>query len=202
MLEFTAAVFFLLITPGPGVLSVAGVGSGFGWGRGMTYLWGLCLGNFLVGLAVVSGLAALIFSVPGLRVVLLIASAAYLGWLAWKIATAGGRVAFSEAATAPGFRDGVALQGINPKAYAVNTALFTGFAFLPGQLASEVLIKFVILNAIWIPIHLLWLWAGVSIRRMNLPEKHLRAINIAMAACLMAVVILALIPTLRGSGAG
>ncbi|MEL6475964.1 MAG: LysE family translocator [Pseudomonadota bacterium] len=198
MFEFAAAVFFLLITPGPGVLSVAGVGSGFGWGRGMTYLWGLCLGNFLVGLAVVSGLAALIFSVPGLREVLLVASAAYLGWLAWKIATAGGKVAFAEASSAPGFRDGVTLQFINPKAYAVNTSLFSGFAFFSSSFAVEVAIKFAILNAIWIPIHFLWLWAGVSLRRMDLPERYLRAINITMALCLLAVVVLALGPTLIG----
>ncbi|MEM8699330.1 MAG: LysE family translocator [Pseudomonadota bacterium] len=196
MLEFATAVFFLLITPGPGVLSVAGVGSGFGWARGMTYLWGLCLGNFLVGVAVVSGLAALIFSVPYLREVLLVASAAYLSWLAWKIATAGGRVAFSEARTAPGFRDGVALQFINPKAYAVNTNLFTGFAFAGSAFATEVAVKFAILNAIWIPIHVLWLWAGVSLRRMDLPERYLRAINIAMAVCLMIVVGLALVSSL------
>ncbi len=30
MLIFAAAVFFLIITPGPGVLSTAGVGSAFG----------------------------------------------------------------------------------------------------------------------------------------------------------------------------
>ncbi|MEM7670161.1 MAG: LysE family transporter, partial [Pseudomonadota bacterium] len=164
MLLYGAAVFGLLITPGPGVLSVAGVGSGFGYGPGTRYLWGLCLGNFLVGLAVVTGLATIVFGVPWLRSVLLVASAGYLSWLAWRIAMAGGRVAFSAAERAPGFRDGVALQMINPKAYVVNTSLFSGFAFLPGSLATEILIKFLILNAIWIPIHFLWLWCGVTIR--------------------------------------
>lgn len=193
MITFVVAVFLLLITPGPGVLSVAGVGSGFGYGPGRRYLWGLCLGNFMVGLAVVSGLAALVFSVPGLRQALLVASVCYLCYLAWKIATAGGRIAFDAAERAPGFRDGVALQGINPKAYAVNTTLFTGFAFLPALPLGEVAIKFLILNAIWVPIHFLWLWAGVTLRRLDLPSKYLRAINIAMAVSLLGVVVLALI---------
>ncbi|MEM7509109.1 MAG: LysE family translocator [Pseudomonadota bacterium] len=196
MLEFTVAVFLLLITPGPGVLSVAGVGSGFGWARGMTYLWGLCLGNFLVGLAAVSGLTALLFSIPWLKTVLLIASVAYLSWLAWKVATAGGQVAFAAASRAPGFRDGVALQGINPKAYAVNSTLFLGFNFLPDLLSTEILIKFAILNGIWIPIHLLWLGAGVKLHSLALPARYMRAINIAMALCLMAVVLLAVVPAL------
>lgn len=193
MLIYATAVFFLLITPGPGVLSVAGVGSGFGHGPGQRYLWGLCAGNFLVGLAVVSGLAAVLLATPWLRSVLLTASVAYLCWLAWRIATSGGRVAFRAAKTAPGWRDGIALQMINPKAYAVNTALFTGFGFLPGALVWEIAIKFLILNAIWIPIHFLWLWAGVTLRQLDLPEQYMRAINIAMGLSLVAVVVLALI---------
>ncbi|MEC8551875.1 MAG: LysE family translocator, partial [Pseudomonadota bacterium] len=31
MLTFAAAVFLLIVTPGPGVLSTAGVGAAFGW---------------------------------------------------------------------------------------------------------------------------------------------------------------------------
>ncbi|MEM0944581.1 MAG: LysE family translocator [Pseudomonadota bacterium] len=192
MIGYALAVFFLLITPGPGVLSVAGVGSGFGWRPGLGYMWGLCFGNFLVGLAVVSGLWAALAALPGLRLALLAGSAGYLCWLSWKIATAGGRVAFSAAERRPGFRDGVALQAINPKAYAVNTTLFSGFAFAGQSFAAETAIKFAILNAVWIPIHMLWLGAGVSLRRMALPERWMRAINIAMALALLAVVGLSL----------
>ena len=53
MLAFTVAVFFLLITPGPGVLSVAGVGAAFGPGPGTRYLVGLCVGsNAVIGFLV------------------------------------------------------------------------------------------------------------------------------------------------------
>ena len=41
ILVFTFAVFLLLVTPGPGVLSTAGVGSGFGSRAGLVYLIGL-----------------------------------------------------------------------------------------------------------------------------------------------------------------
>ncbi|MBY8974363.1 LysE family translocator [Rhodobacteraceae bacterium NNCM2] len=193
MWVFTTAVFFLLITPGPGVLSVAGVGSGFGFRAGTRYLWGLCAGNFLVGLAVVSGLAAIVLATPWLRTVLLWASVAYLSWLAWRIATSGGKVAFRAAENAPGIRDGIMLQMINPKAYAVNTTLFTGFSFMPGSLGVEIAVKFAILNAIWIPIHFLWLQLGITLRRLDLPEHYMRAINILMALSLMAVVLLAVL---------
>ena len=53
MLTFAAAVFFLIVTPGPGVLTTAGVGSGFGYRPGLAFVTGLCIGNSLVALAVV-----------------------------------------------------------------------------------------------------------------------------------------------------
>ncbi len=191
MLEFAAAVFFLIVTPGPGVLSAAGVGSGFGWRPGIAYVGGLWAGNNLVAGLVVSGLAAAALAVPGLRAALLWGSALYLLYLAAKIAFAGAKIAFIHSERAPGFWNGLALQPINPKAYAVNTAFFSGFPFMAEAPAWEVAIKFAIMNAIWIPIHILWLWAGVSLRRLELAPRLQRGINIAMAAAMLAVVGLA-----------
>jgi threonine/homoserine/homoserine lactone efflux protein len=191
MLEFAAAVFFLIITPGPGVLSIAGVGSGYGYRPGIAYLGGLWVGNNLVAALVISGVAAAALALPWLRAVLLWGSAAYLLWLAAKIAFAGAKIAFIHAEKAPGFWNGVALQPINPKSYAVNTALFSGFAFLPQALFAETAIKLAILNAIWIPIHLAWLWAGVTLRRLDLAPGVQRAINAGMALAMLAVVAIA-----------
>lgn len=191
MLTFAAAVFFLIITPGPGVLSTAGVGAAFGGQAGSRYVLGLFIGTNLVCLAIVSGLTAILFADERLRTVLFFASIAYLFYLALRIAFAGSKIAFIERAQPPGITGGILLQAINPKAYAVNTALFTGFGFLPDNYAAEIALKFLIVNAIWIPIHFAWLWAGISLRRMNLPQRTQRAINIAMAASMLLVVGLA-----------
>ncbi len=197
MLEFATACFFLLITPGPGVLSVAGVGAGFGVKAGSKYLWGLFSGNFLVGLAVATGLSALIFSIPYVRTVLLVAAIAYLTYLAAKIALAGSKVAFAAPGRAPGFWNGFTLQFINPKAYAVNTLLFTGFAFHPASYVAEVFVKILILNALWIPIHFLWLGTGVYIKQLDLPAQVQRAINIFMALAMLGVVAIATMAEVR-----
>jgi threonine/homoserine/homoserine lactone efflux protein len=191
MLEFAAAVFFLIITPGPGVLSTAGVGAAYGYRPGIAYVAGLCVGTNLVALLVVSGLAAAALAVPGLRAVLLWGSAAYLLYLAARIALAGASIAFIHPERPPGVGAGIALQVINPKAYAVNTALFSGFAFLPDALPVETFLKFAILNVIWVPIHLAWLAAGVGLRRLELSPGVQRAINVAMAASMLIVVALA-----------
>ena len=82
-------------------------------------------------------------------------------------------------------------QAINPKAYAVNTALFSGFAFMTEAPALEMAIKLVILNTLWLAIHVLWLWIGVTLRRLDLAPSRQRVINIAMAASMLIVVALA-----------
>lgn len=191
MLVFAAAVFFLIITPGPGVLSTAGVGAAFGYRAGLRYVTGLCIGTNLVALAVVSGVAAAALAEPLLRVLLYGASLAYLLFLAARIALAGSKLAFIEKAAPPGILGGLALQALNPKAYAVNTTFFAGFAFMPAQPLTETLLKFAIMNLIWVPIHLGWLWAGIALNRLDLAPAKQRAVNIAMALSMLAVVALA-----------
>lgn len=195
MFAFAAAVLFLIITPGPGVLTTAGIGSAFGFPAGIRFLWGLFVGTNLVTLAVASGLAAAALAQPGLRQILLFGSTAYLFYLAARIAFSGAKVAFIESRSPPGFFNGVLLQFINPKAYAVNTVLLSGFSFWPANLFAEVGIKMLIMNLIWVPVHCLWLFAGVSLRRLDLSPKSQRIINMFMAAAMLAVVLITLLAT-------
>ena len=192
MLIFLTAVFFLLITPGPGVLSTAGVGAAFGAKAGYRYVLGLCIGTNLVALAVVTGLAGIVLAQPALRTVLLYASVLYLSYLAFRIAFAGSTIAFIETSKAPGIANALALQAINPKAYVVNTTLFTGFEFAGLTLWQETVWKFLLINLIWIPIHLIWLAAGIGLQKLNLPTPWQRLINALMAASLLMVVFLAM----------
>ncbi len=191
MLAFALAVFFLIISPGPGVLSLAGVGAAFGTRHGARYMVGLFIGNNLVCLAVISGLAAVMLADQRVRTVFYVASVAYLAYLAFRVAFAGSRLAFIERASPPGIRGGILLQAINPKAYAVNTVFFSGFAFLAGNPTLEIAIKLLILNGIWTVIHTFWLWLGIALRQLDLSPKRQRTINIAMAASMLVVVALA-----------
>ena len=191
MLAFASAVFFLIITPGPGVLSAAGVGAGYGFGVGSRYIGGLWFGNLVVGLIVISGLWTLLLAIPGLRLVLGFASLCYLGYLAFLIASASSQIRFAGASSAPGFGSGTMLQFINPKAYAVNTFLFSNFAFYPSSWFFEVAIKLLVFNVIWIPIHFAWLQAGIVLHRLELDPARQRIVNFAMAASLLLVVLIA-----------
>jgi len=192
MLAFTFSVLLLLITPGPGVLSTAGVGAAFGFRAGLRYVAGLCIGTNLVALIVVSGLAAIVLAITWARNTLLVLSALYLLYIAARIAFAGKKIAFIHAEEIPGIRDALILQIINPKAYAVNLTWFSGFVLIPESLVAETLLKFLIINLIWIPIHLLWLAAGNVVNQLDLSPKAHFLINIAMALALVIVVGLAI----------
>jgi threonine/homoserine/homoserine lactone efflux protein len=197
MLIFISAVFFLIVTPGPGVLSTAGVGAAFGFRAGLRYVIGLFIGTNIVAMAAISGIAAVVLSVPVVRTVLLVSSVVYLTYLAAKIAFAGSKIAFIEARSPPGIKQGLLLQAINPKAYSVNITLFSGFAFAPDNLIFEAGFKLLIIAVIWLPIHLGWLYAGVVLHRLNLSDRTQRKINYAMALSMLLVVALAIF-SMRG----
>lgn len=196
MLLFATACFLLIVTPGPGVLSTAGVGAAYGWRKGLAYVGGLFAGNYTVALLVISGIAAAVLAIPVLRWVLFGASTAYLLYLAAKIAFAGSRLAFIHPEKAPGLLTGFSLQLVNPKAYVVNASLFSGYPFWPGAPAAEVAAKLAISAAIWVPAHFAWLGAGVLLNRLDLPPRAHAVINAAMALAMLSVVAIAVWSTL------
>lgn len=191
MLTFALAVFLLIATPGPGVLTTAGFGAAYGFRPSLAYVLGLFIGTNLVMLAVITGVAAIVLSIPWLRTVLLALSIGYLLYLAARIAFAGSNISFMAAKNPPGVIGGILLQAINPKAYVVNTSLITGFSYSPDNLTFEIATKALIMNAIWVPLHLAWLYAGTVLHELNLSPPTQRAINIAMALAMLSVVALA-----------
>lgn len=193
MFAFSLAVLLLLVTPGPGVLSTAGVGAAFGFRAGLGYVFGLFIGTNLVAFAVVSGLATVVLATSWARNTLLVISTVYLLYLAFRIAFAGSKIAFISADRQPGIIAGLLLQAINPKAYTVNMVWFSGFAFWPESLLTETLIKFLLINAIWIPIHLVWLAAGNTAHQLNLAPRTQFLINCLMALAMLIVVAMALV---------
>ena len=74
MTAYITTIIFLVITPGPGVLTTAGNGSTYGFQAGLAHMFGLIFGSLIAMLAVGSGLAAVVFSVTYIRDILLFAS--------------------------------------------------------------------------------------------------------------------------------
>ena len=115
MIIFAFGVFFLIITPGPGVLSTAGVGTAYGFKSGIRYVFGLFLGTNIVALLVISGLASIIFSYPIVRTICLFLSSIFFIYLSLKIMFKDANLNFLKSQTMPGIKHGIFLQLINPK---------------------------------------------------------------------------------------
>ena len=180
----------MMVTPGPGVLSLAGVGAGFGWKVGMMYLIGLFLGTNGVALLVVLGFKKFLFEIDGVEIIFLLMSLSYLSILSWRIATSDNKTGFKQSFKAPRLYEGIFLQFINPKAYVVQGHLFVVLSLGIASFNTEIIVKFIIVNSIWIPIHLLWLWLGISLKKWSLGLNKQVWVNRGMGLALFAVVVL------------
>lgn len=190
MVTYVIISFLMMVTPGPGVLSLAGVGAGFGWRVGIMYLIGLFLGTNGVALLVVLGFKQFLFNIDGVELTFLFLSLSYLSFLSWRIATSDNKTGFKQSFKSPKLYEGVFLQFVNPKAYVVQGHLFVvlSLGILPYNF--EIITKFIIVNSIWIPIHFFWLWLGISLKKWSLASNKQIWVNRGMGLALFAVVVL------------
>ena len=176
-------------SPGPSTVSATAAAAAFGFRRSLAYGVGLISGTMAVLLAVASGLAAALASQPRIASALTIASAAYILYLAFAIATApplskqGGEVA------SPSFVGGFLLAIANPKAYIAIAAVFAGATLAPDAPALDAALKLIALGAMIILIHLAWLAAGASLSRWLRDPLLSRLVNVSFAALLVAATI-------------
>ncbi len=178
-------------SPGPSTISLTAVGAAFGYRRSVPYMIGLMAGTAAVLLAVATGVVALALASPGLAPVLVGASAVYILYLAYKIATAPPLALQDPAARAPSIAGGFLLGAANPKAYVAIAAVFVGGAPLTKSPMLDAAAKTATLTAMIVVIHLLWLIAGVSLSRALRDPAISRFVNLLFAAILVLTTALA-----------
>lgn len=123
---FLMAAALLAVMPGPGIFYVAARTLGGGTRDGMLSIAGTTVGGLVQVVACALGVSALLLASAQAFTVLKIAGALYLIWLGiTKIREAGAPLDLSGAVGRNAFRDGVAVEALNPK-----TAAFF-LAFLP-----------------------------------------------------------------------
>jgi threonine/homoserine/homoserine lactone efflux protein len=182
------ALFALVssITPGPNNLMLMASGTNFGLSRSVPHLLGVSIGFVLMLLIVGAGLGAVVQAYPGLLLVLQLLSAAYLLYLAWKIATAAPPVANGGATTSRPltFLQAAAFQWVNPKAWTM--ALTAMAIYVPeGERGVGVVVVALVFGVINLPSVGLWTAAGVQLRRLLHRPGALRAFNIGAAILLV-----------------
>jgi threonine/homoserine/homoserine lactone efflux protein len=179
-------------SPGPSTMSVTAVGAAFGFSRSLAYLAGIILGTTAVLVAVAAGVVAMLMSLPRLAPVLAAASAAYIAFLAFKIATAPPLSRQHQAASAPSFAGGFLLGVANPKAYLAIAAVFAGTTLAVESRLIDAMLKTGVLTITIVVIHLCWLTAGVWLSRLLHHPVSSRIVNLLFAAILIFTTIMAI----------
>lgn len=197
ILGFLLAVVALLGSPGPAIAALVVVGRQCSAGHAMRYFLALQAGLALAaGLSAV-GLVALLQAFPALRVIMLVASTAYLIALAWSIASAppSGGVG-GDGRGAGAWRPwGAFILGVtNPKAYLAFASLFGSFILLdPAQGLGDGGLKWLLVVVVMIVVDIAWLLAGRALGRIEMAPRAERAMNIAMGLAILAACVAALV---------
>lgn len=177
-------------TPGPSNTLLTATGASVGVLRGLPCLLGVALGMGVMMFLVAFGLGSVILRHPLIMEGVKWCGAAVLGWLAWKIATAG-RAGTDPAGPPVGFLGAAAFQWVNPKSWlvcasAAATFLTDGANSALAQSAAFGL-TFVLAS---LPSCLPWLAAGAVLQRVLRADRARRLFNRVMGALLAASVLL------------
>ncbi len=193
MAALAGFAFVMSISPGPGNFLLLASGVNFGFRRSVPLILGISLGFltmvFLVGL----GVGQLLRDNPALSTGLKFGCAAYILWLASKIARAGRVTLSDDAAVKPiSFPQAALLQLVNPKAWAVALAVTVSYT-QPSDYLTSLILLIAVFAAVNLPALSVWAVCGVMIRRLIKDDRKVRVFNIVMATLLagsVAVVLL------------
>ena len=188
-LLIAAALFLVVssITPGPNNTMLMASGVNFGVRRSLPHLLGVQIGFTVMLLCVGLGLHAVLDQFPALYQLMRWGGAAYLLWLAWKLATARPADADPEApAPQPlGFWGAAAFQWINPKAWVMIVTAMS--AYLPPDASvPQVLLLALMSLVLGSPCSAVWVGFGQAMRGLLQDPLRLRIFNITMALALVA----------------
>jgi len=181
------ALFALVssITPGPNNVMLASSGLNFGFRRSLPHLLGVNLGFTLMIFLVGIGLGSVFQQTPALYSVLKYAGAAYLLYLAWKIANSG-PLDEGEARGKPfTFLQAAAFQWVNPKAWVMAVGVVATYTPQNGFFANLV-IATVVCGIVNLPSIGIWVTFGTALRRVLHRPAAIRAFNVGMALLLVA----------------
>ena len=128
IVALAAFAFVTTVTPGPNNLMLLASGANFGFKKTLPHMVGIVVGLSALTLVVGGGLMTLFEAYPILNTWLSILSAAYLLWLAWKIATAAPLKANDGKGKPMTLLQAAAFQWVNPKAWAMGLSAITLYA--------------------------------------------------------------------------
>ena len=188
-LAMVSFAFVMAFTPGPNNIMLTASAVNFGFVRSIPHMLGVTLGFVILLAASGAGLGAMLVTMPSVQTALKIVGAAYMLWLAWKIANAGVSGEGGGADPRPlTFLQAAAFQWVNPKG--VVTALGAIALYVsPSRAISDLLILLAVFGLVTLLSTISWLLFGVALSRALRDRRWARIFNVCMALLLVASIV-------------
>lgn len=201
LMPAVAFAFAMCATPGPNNAMVASSGASFGFWPTMPHLLGVAAGFPAMLVVVALGGGNLLRAYPVIHETLKWIGAAYLLWLALRIATTKPEPQSENSIARPretsrkplSFLQAFLFQWVNPKAWIIALSAVTTYTTV-DDVTTQTLLLAVIFAIVTLPTLALWTMTGVGAARLLRSAQAIRAFNIVMAVLLVA----SLLPLIRG----
>jgi threonine/homoserine/homoserine lactone efflux protein len=189
---FLALALFATVTtftPGPNNIMVTASGVNFGFTRTIPHMAGITVGFMVLLAACAAGLGLAFTAVPALQTALKVAGAAYMLWLAWKVASSAPANLDDKGPVQPmTFLQGAAFQWVNPKAMVIGLSAISIYV-RPGHQVPDFVVLLSVFTVATVLTVVVWTGFGVALRGLLSTPRHARNFNIAMALLLVASIV-------------
>ena len=179
--------FVMSITPGPNNLMLTASGANFGYRLTLPQVTGCVMGNVVLTLIACNGLGQLFVAFPLAQVALRTVGAAYLVWLAWKLAQS--RLGDAQALRPLSFVEGVMFQATNPKSWIRAITLASVFMPAGANPVTAGLWISAVGAVVGFPCVSAWALFGVAMRGVLADARKRRVFNLAMAVALVLLAV-------------
>jgi threonine/homoserine/homoserine lactone efflux protein len=188
-LALVSFAFATSITPGPNNIMLTASGVNFGFARTIPHMLGIGAGFMALLVAVGLGIGAIVAAAPELQTILKVVGAAYILWLAWRVANAGPVGEAADQRSRPmTFWEAAAFQWVNPKAWVMAVGAMSVYV-RPDHAAADIAIVTLIFGLVNVPSVGTWAAFGHALRNALRDPAKVRVFNVAMALLLVASIL-------------
>jgi threonine/homoserine/homoserine lactone efflux protein len=175
----------MCLTPGPNVVMVTASAANFGFRRAIPQMLGITFGFGVMIVAAGFGLAGLFHAEPRLHDFLKYVGAAYLLYLAWRIAQAEAASGNSTRAKPINFVEAMLFTWVNPKGWVTALGALAAYTNVGGDLLLQISVTAGVLAGACFVSVVIWAGFGAAIARLLFSPRARMAFNWSMAFLLV-----------------
>ncbi len=190
MIPFVLFVILMVVTPGPGNLTLLAIGQSTGFRSGLPFLGGCLAGMGLLNALTGFGLGRLVAASPVLGAGLKAVGTAYILYLGWKILHM--QIGAARDPRRFSFWEGCVLHPLSPKSWAMSLTGAVQFLNPARPLGLQVAVFVLSFTVAQILFHGMWLGAGSSVLGMLGRGRVLQACNVGAAGLMVGATVWAL----------